>query len=64
MDSLSKLVMKVAALNATELTENQISCLEIGLEEGFRLTDETIQDLDYIIEDLKTENIFLKSIIK
>jgi hypothetical protein len=63
MDDLSNLVMKVAALNAIELTENQISCLEIGMEEGLRLTDETVQDLDAIIEDLKAENILLKSII-
>lgn len=62
MYSLENLITKVEAINETELTTNQISCLEIGLEEGFRLTDDLVRSLDTEIERLEAEIILLIAI--
>lgn len=62
LSQLETLVRKVELENDTELTTNQVSCLEIGLEEGFQLTDVLIDDLDLHIARLESEVLLLKSI--
>lgn len=62
LSQLETLIRKVELKNDCELSTNQISCLEIGMEEGFRSTDHLIDDLDLTITRLESEVLLLKSL--
>ena len=62
MDDLENLIQKVEAMNQVELNARERSLLEIGLEEGFNLTDDLVADLDVYTNRLQSEITILKAI--